>query len=97
MADDIEIVKTCPLGSTCKRVVDGKIEQCMWLTNIKGVDLHGTEQDQFECAITWMPIIGLEISGQARGTNASIQSLRNNMENRQKEAIKVIKDGVQKD
>jgi hypothetical protein len=94
---NIEVKKTCPLGSVCRQIVNDVVEECLWYTSIKGVDAQGKEHDEFACAVVWMPIIGLEISGQARGTNASIQSLRNNMENRQKEAIKVIKDGVQKD
>ena len=88
--DDIETVLTCPLGSECREVKDGKVHQCIWFVKMKGVDSQGDEHDKWNCSMAWMPILQTETSSQIVGTNASIQSMRNLSNDRQKEAIAAL-------
>tara|TARA_R110000803_G_scaffold127054_2_gene194586 strand:- start:2999 stop:3298 length:300 start_codon:yes stop_codon:yes gene_type:complete len=93
---ELEIKKTCPLGHTCRKIVGDHVEECHWYTKLVGMDPQtGKEVDEHSCAITWMPILATELSGQVRGANASILSLRNNVETKQKKALEVITNGLQ--
>jgi len=76
---DIEVVLTCPLGSTCEEVKNGKIYRCRWYKTIKGTDAQGEEHDERDCAIAWMPIIGLETALASKGTTQATESFRNEM------------------
>ena len=90
---EVETIFTCPLGSTCKKVVDDKIHQCIWLIPLEGDNPQTGERMTTErCSIAWQPLLMIEQSGQVRATAASVQSLRNETVKRQDEAIKVITD-----
>ena len=102
----IEIVKSCPLGSQCKEIKDGKMHQCMWLVTLRGQDAQGNDQDREDCAIAWQPILALENSRHNVVNTAAINSLRNETVKRQDAAIAIaarlsvnpmIKDVVQHD
>lgn len=84
---DIETIKTCPLGSQCKEVKEGKIYQCSWLVELRGQDAQGKEQDKEECAIAWQPILALEASRHGVVNTAAINSLRNETVKRQDAAL----------
>lgn len=74
----IETVRTCPLGSKCEEIKDGKIHQCAWYVRIAGTNPQdGTPTDEKECAIAWMPILQIEMSNTNRGQSAAIESFRN--------------------
>jgi hypothetical protein len=83
----IEIVKSCPLGSQCKEIKDGKMYQCMWLVTLSGQDAQGKEQDREDCAIAWQPLLALESSRHNVVNTAAINSLRNETVKRQDAAI----------
>ncbi len=70
---------TCPLGSTCRKTDDegNDLERCRWYIEVKGTDAQGSEVDRWDCAISFMPIMQLETAQNVRGTNQSVQSLRN--------------------
>ena len=85
----IEIVKSCPLGSQCKEIRDGKMHQCMWLVTLRGQDAQGKDQDREDCAIAWQPILALEASRHNVVNTAAINSLRNETIKRQDAAIAV--------
>lgn len=74
---NIEIEYTCPLGSKCEEIKDNKIYRCAWYTEIKGTDGQGNEVDDWKCAMSWQPILQVEISGTNRGQTAAIESFRN--------------------
>jgi len=74
---DLIIKRTCPLGHTCRKVVDDHIEECMWFTKIVGNDPQtGEHIDRQECAIVWQPILMVENSSQIRGMTATMQGIR---------------------
>lgn len=74
----IETVLTCPLGSKCEEIRDGKIHRCAWFTKLAGVDPStGAAVDEQGCAMTWLPILLVENSKQQRSTAAAVESFRN--------------------
>jgi len=53
---------------------------CMWFIQVRGTDSNtGKEQDEWACAIAWLPILLIENSGQQRQTGAAVESFRNEM------------------
>ena len=80
----LEVELTCPLGSTCEEVKDGKIHRCMWYTKVVGKNPQTEEQiDEWKCAIAWMPILQIETSQTNRGQTHALQSFRNETVKRQ--------------
>jgi hypothetical protein len=53
---------------------------CAWYTRVQGYDVNsGNQVDSYECAISWLPILLIENSGQQRQTGAAVESFRNEM------------------
>ena len=53
---------------------------CAWYTRVQGYDMNsGNQVDSYECAISWLPILIIENSGQQRQTGAAVESFRNEM------------------
>lgn len=53
---------------------------CAWYTRVQGVDMNtGNQIDNYECAISWIPMLLIENSGQQRQTGAAVESFRNEM------------------
>ena len=69
----LEQGKFCPLiGKDCIGL------QCSWFTQVRGMHPQtGEEIDDWGCAITWLPTLLIENSGQQRATGAAIESFRN--------------------
>ena len=75
---DLEIEFTCPLGSECEEIRNGKIYRCMWYTKVVGTDPNtGETHDDWSCAITWMPTLQIEMSATNRGQTSALESFRN--------------------
>ena len=54
--------------------------ECAWLVKINGVDTNtGKEVEDYQCAISWLPLLLIENSGQQRQTGAAVESFRNEM------------------
>ena len=54
--------------------------QCAWFIKVQGVDTNtGNQIDEYQCAISWMPMLLIENSGQQRQTGAAVESFRNEM------------------
>jgi hypothetical protein len=88
---DIEVVRTCPLGHTCRKTVGDKIEECMWYVKLVGNDPQtGEPVDQHNCAMAWQPILAVEANGQTRGVAVAVQSLRNESTKRQDLALQMV-------
>lgn len=74
----IEVVLTCPLGSTCETIKDNKIHRCRWFVKLAGKNPQTNEDvDEWNCAITWSPILLVENAMTNRGQTAAIESFRN--------------------
>ena len=53
---------------------------CAWYTRVQGYDMNsGSQIDNYECAISWLPMLLIENSGQQRSTGAAVESFRNEM------------------
>ena len=53
---------------------------CAWYTRVQGYDINsGGQVDSYECAISWLPVLLIENSGQQRQTGAAVESFRNEM------------------
>ena len=67
--------KLCPLLN------DSCVEhQCRFWIHVVGQNPQtGVQEDKFDCAIAWMPILMIENSNEQRKTAASVQSFRNEM------------------
>jgi len=82
----LKVELTCPLGSTCEEVKDGKIHRCIWYTKIVGKNPQSEEQiDEWKCAIAWMPILQVEMSQTNRGQTRVLESFRNETTKRQEQ------------
>jgi hypothetical protein len=74
----VEIEHTCPLGSTCEEVKDGKIHRCAWYTKLVGKDPQSEKEiDNWGCAMSWMPTLMVEMSQTNRGQTGALESFRN--------------------
>lgn len=84
MAKDIKHI--CPLmQSECiedgtPKMVDGKLENhaCRFYIHVQGKNPQdGSDINQGDCAIAWMPVLLIENSNVNRQTGAAVESFRN--------------------
>ena len=86
----------CPLIQ--KKCIENK---CAWYTQVRGMNPNtGIEVDQWSCSISWIPMLQVETSQQARQAGAAVESFRNevvrsNAQNQQLylDFMKQVKDG----
>ncbi len=63
--------------------------KCSWYTQVRGMNPNTGEMvDEWGCAVTWLPMLQIETSQQARQAGAAVESFRNevvrsNAENQQ--------------
>lgn len=68
-------------GSFCPLVKgDCKELECLWYTQVRGTNPStGAEVDDYACAVSWLPVLLIENTGQQRGTGAAVEGLRNEL------------------
>jgi hypothetical protein len=72
--------------------------QCAWLTQIRGVNPNtGKEVDEWNCAITWLPMLLVENSQQQRQTGAAVESFRNEMVKGNEVTKQILIDSIKND
>ena len=87
----LEVEFFCPLGSECESVSDNKIKRCAWYTKMVGLDPNtGKEVDDWACAMSWMPMLQVEMSSTNRGQTEALESFRNETVKGQKEFNQII-------
>jgi hypothetical protein len=72
----IEAKANCPLDgfNPCRQL------ECAWFIKIKGKDPQSEKEiEEWGCSIAWMPMLMIENSQQQRGTQAAVESFRNEM------------------
>ena len=63
----------CPLLQ--KKCVEHK---CAWYTCVRGTNPNtGEEIDDWRCAVSWMPMMTVEIAQKSNQTGAAVESFRN--------------------
>ena len=87
----MDTVITCPLGSECEEIRDNKLHRCRWFIKMQGTDAQGKAHDEWNCAMSWQPILQLEVAMTNRQTASSVQSMRNANDSRQHEAIQALR------
>ena len=83
----LEVKDNCPLNNfnPCKKF------DCGWFIQIRGTNPQtGEEQDEFGCAIAYLPLMMIENSQQTRQAGASIESFRNEMVKSNNETLKML-------
>ena len=74
----IDATRVCPLGSHCERIVDGKLEICMWHVHLQGKDpQNGRDVDRKDCAMAVLPILLVQSTEASRQISSSADSVRN--------------------
>jgi len=87
----IETELTCPLGSKCEEVRDGKIYRCAWFTQIAGTNPQtGEEVNERACAMSWIPILLIENSRENKATTSAIESFRNKVVDAQEQTLTMM-------
>ena len=52
--------------------------KCAWFTQLRGMNPNtGEELDEWGCAVTWMPVLAVEIAQKQYSTGAAVESFRN--------------------
>ena len=65
----------CPLIK--KKCVGRK---CAWYTEVRGINPNtGQEIDEWKCAVSWMPMMAVEIAQKSNQTGAAVESFRNDV------------------
>jgi hypothetical protein len=79
-------------GSYCPLIKKDCIGlQCAWFTRVQGYDINtGNQVDEYQCAVTLMPMLLIENSGQQRQTGAAVESFRNEMVKANEASQKVL-------
>ncbi len=54
--------------------------KCAWFMKVEGYDMNtGKRVDEWNCAVSLLPMLLIENSGQQRQTGAAVESFRNEM------------------
>ena len=79
-------------GSFCPLIKKDCVElKCAWFTRIQGYDMNtGNHVDEYQCAVTLMPMLLVENSGQQRQTGAAVESFRNEMVKANEQSQKIL-------
>lgn len=66
-------------GDFCPLIKKGCVGlKCSWYTQVRGMNPNTGEQiDEWGCAVTWIPMLQIETSQQARQAGAAVESFRN--------------------
>lgn len=72
--------------------------QCAWMTHIRGVNPNtGKEVDEWNCAVTWLPMLLVENSQQQRQTASAVESFRNEMVKANQLSNQILIESVKND
>jgi hypothetical protein len=76
----MDIQSTCPLGSQCEEIKDNKLHRCAWYTKVIGKDPQSKKEiEEWRCAMSFMPMLMIEMSQTNRGQTSALESFRNEM------------------
>jgi len=80
----METKHICPLGCECEKIKKNTLYRCRWYIQIRGQHPQtGQEVDEWNCALVWNVIVGLEMARTNRGQTQAIESFRNETVKRQ--------------
>ena len=71
--------------------------KCAWFTQLRGMNPNtGEELDEWGCAVTWMPVLAVEIAQKSNQTGAAVESFRNEVIRTNNENQQLYLDSVEK-
>lgn len=74
----MKIKITCPFGADCEKPTDKGIERCAWYIEVSGKNPQtSAEIKDWGCAISWLPMIGLENNKHVLSGVAATEQVRN--------------------
>lgn len=77
-------VIVCPLRGKCEDIKENVLYRCAWFTKLVGKDPQSEKDiEEWGCAISWLPIMLVEVAQTNRGTSESVVSLRDETIKRQ--------------
>jgi len=87
----------CPLGSKCEEIKDNELSRCAWYVKLVGKDPQSEKDiDEWRCAMSWLPLMLVEVSQTNRGTAESVVSLRDESVKRQDIMTTMMAIGIKK-
>lgn len=76
----MEVVYTCPLGSECEVVKEGKLHRCRWFVKLQGSHPQtGAALEEYRCTEEWSVIMQVENTKVTHEVGAAVESFRNEM------------------
>jgi hypothetical protein len=68
-------------GTFCPIIKEECIQfKCAWFTKVEGYNINtGKQVEEWNCAMTFIPMLLIENSGMSRQTGAAVESFRNEM------------------
>lgn len=85
-------------GNYCPLIKKKCIEtKCAWFTHVRGMNPNtGAEVDEWACAVTWMPLMAIEIAQKENQTGAAVESFRNEVVRTNAQNQQLYLDSVEK-
>ncbi len=79
-------------GSFCPIIKDECMQlKCAWFTKVEGYNINtGKQVEEWNCAMTFIPMLLIENSGMSRQTGAAVESFRNEMVKSNEETQKIF-------
>lgn len=89
----LEVEFVCPLGNECETTKEKTIQRCAWYTKMSGQHPSEDRQiDNWACAMSWMPLLQVEVSKTNRSQTKAIESFRNETKKGQDEFNKLAQE-----
>jgi hypothetical protein len=86
------------LGNYCPLIKKKCIQhKCAWYTQVRGLNPNtGQEIDEWGCAVSWMPIMSIEVAQKQYQTGAAVESFRNEVVKANAENQQLYLDSIEK-
>jgi hypothetical protein len=87
----IEIVETCPLGSECEKIKDGKLYRCKWFLELAGTHPITNEPvSERSCVMVWQVMLQAEGNKRVLGVQEATEVFRTEMVDANERSNKII-------
>lgn len=85
-------------GTYCPLIKKNCIQnKCAWYTQVRGLNPNtGQEIDEWGCAVSWMPVMSIEVAQKQYQTAAAVESFRNEVVRTNNENQQLYLDSIEK-
>ena len=71
--------------------------KCSWYVKVRGLNPNtGAEIDEWACAVSWMPLLSIEVAQKENQTGAAVESFRNEVVKANNENKQLYLDAINK-